>query len=165
MWVLHEWQAWGLDANLVFVHRAKRAHFLCGYKAVAMVSTFGILSMFVFFVSFTSCNPSHAPTQSWCIQYCCRGSIFVMMGLVVMSWFKISGCSQRHGIHDTLCWVCGVSLTQVRAHQNVGQGHYSLFFLWQIKTSPAEIEKAVHRYSTLYSLCKYISAHDVWRLL
>lgn len=67
-------------------------------------------------VSFTSYGLIYAELYT---TLNCSSWILVMMGPAVMSRCKISGCSKRHGTHDTLCWVCGGSFTWVRTTENV----------------------------------------------
>lgn len=123
-------------------HQAERANVLCGYEEVAKEQLcpldFGILSgFFVLSLKSTSCHflmlflSFWGPLTSWLnVQMYpalnCSSSILVMMGPVVMSWWKISGCSQWHGLHDTFGWVCGDSFAQVQAHGKVGQSTVSL---------------------------------------
>ncbi len=128
-------------------YQAERANILCGYQAVAteqlcpldLVFCQGFLSSvwnqpvvvsICCFCLFWG-DMSLRPLVSWLYavptvpSLNCSSSILVIMGPVVMSWCKISGCSQWYGIHDTLGWVCGDSFTQVRAG-NVGQSSPSL---------------------------------------
>lgn len=131
--------------------QAERTSSFCGYKAVGkeQLCPGDLAFCLFFFLKSTSCLCCFH--LFWWTMFCflsipwcytplypplnCSSSIFVMMGLTLVSWYKISGCSQTHGIHDTMSdmwWQFYASQIPRECRQ---------LSLWLMKTSPVEIEK------------------------